>query len=64
MAIKYAGHDGEHGFLKGCDAQVGKKIMCKWILTTPLIYNDNGGHDCGFDKEIIESIMDLRKLQK
>ena len=25
------------GFRKGCEAQIGRKIMCKWILTTQLI---------------------------
>ena len=25
------------GFPKGCEAQIGTRIICKWILTTPLL---------------------------
>ena len=25
------------GFPKGCEAQIGTRIICKWILTTPLV---------------------------
>jgi hypothetical protein len=25
------------GFPKGCEAQIGTRIMCKWIVTIPLI---------------------------
>ena len=24
-------------FSKGCEVQIGRRIMCKWSLTTPLI---------------------------
>ena len=37
MAIKRVVYDGEPMFLKGCHTQIGKKIVCKWIWTTPLI---------------------------
>ena len=30
-------YDGKPVDLDNCDAQIGTKIMSKWILTTPLI---------------------------
>ena len=37
-------------FLKGCDAQIGTRIIYKWIDHT-IDYNVNDGDDGGFGKE-------------
>ena len=44
------------GFPRGCDAQIGIKIMFKWILTTSLLQINNGGDDGGYGDQMKESI--------
>jgi hypothetical protein len=43
-------------FLKGCDAQIGTRIMSKWILTVPLFIMTMVGNMVDLVKKIGESI--------
>jgi hypothetical protein len=42
--------------LKGCEAQIGTRIMSKWILTAPLFLITMVGKDGEYGKEMGESI--------
>jgi len=51
-------------FLKDCDAQIGTRIMSKWILTVPLFLMTMVGIMVNLDKKWGSPLNGLRKPQR